>query len=178
LYSFSPDTTMARHYDVYGDHVFSLYDVENNRILIELTPDEIFVGWIPDGSGFLVSERLPSDKNGASQFNVKLFNRNAEFVETVTVDVFIDDVSFSPDYRLFAFASGNDLYLADMESKTIYDLCFEWNTSSLRNIAWSPDGNSIAFVHDRYPLLLNVETLEMEVLLYETHEIIGWYAVE
>ena len=65
-----------------------------------------------------------------------------------------------------------------MENKQIYDTCLTITPTNFyprMSLAWSPDSQSIVFLYDGYPIILNTETLEMQILRYETGEIIGWY---
>jgi hypothetical protein len=68
------------------------------------------------------------------------------------------------------------LYIADMQSNMVNNLCFEMSLTGFSpQMAWSPDSAYLAFTYDSYPIILNTETLEMQILQYQTGEIIGWY---
>jgi hypothetical protein len=66
-----------------------------------------------------------------------------------------------------------------MVNHTVGNLCLEIPPRSFfPQMAWSPDSTYLAFTYNSYPILLNTETLEMQILQYQTGQIIGWYPLE
>ena len=164
----SPDGTRAF---TFND---DLYDVHNKlHILRYRHPRD--VAWFLDSSAALLATvaYVPYDDT------LIMINRDGEEIETISQNP-VRDLAIAPDKHAFAFRDEEyNLYLADMNQKIVYDLCFQdAELSSLYhhpNLAWSPDSTELAFVHDRHIVIFDTTTFQNQVLNYQTRSIMGWY---
>lgn len=178
LFLFSPDFTRAFHWDYYSDQLIRLYSVENDTLFPPLESERFgfqgFVVWLPDSSGF-VGQIIRNDAQADTTSGMlTLFDRDGNVAETI-FSGFVRQDAISPDGNRLAFTANNQLFVADMENHVIYDLCF---TMLGEKLAWSPDNIHLVFTYDGYPIILDTETLEMQILRYETGEILGWYPLD
>jgi Tol biopolymer transport system component len=175
---FSPDFTRAIYHQ-YGEDTRRLYDVEHDVMLTALAPSYGPLAWMPDASGFVTAVSSESDGNDYGNSVLGFFNRDRRPIETIASAGSFGEVISSPSGKRLAFTSDRRLYVADSSEKQVVDYCLGevaydpfWF-----NVAWSPDGSTLAFNKDRYPVLLNAETLEMKILLYRVGRIWGWYSL-
>ena len=131
--------------------------------------------WLPDSSGFIMLRRDNAEDYAFTDSQMILFDRDGNQTEVISTLGRFSSTSFSPNGTELAFIARNRLFLADMETHIVNDLCLELPVEAEVELVWSPNSNYLAFTHDGYPILLNTETLEMQILRYETGEIIGWY---
>lgn len=167
--SFSPDFTRAFVWD--GERFNSernLYDMENDSTI---GASEGIALWMPDSSGYLSLSGGEPDLR-----QLTLFDRDGQPVETLMTDINSFRGAFSPDSKKLMLTIDHEFYLADMENHVITNLCFEM--PYIPFFTWSPDNMSVLFLYDNYPILLNTETLEMQIFRYETNAILGWYTLE
>jgi uncharacterized protein YraI len=108
-------------------------------------------------------------------------DRDGTIIGDYQIMIRITDTSFASDGNRFAFIHDNTLYLGDLAAQTVYNLCLQADDyMGYRNmfgkVVWAPDGQSLAFLLDGYPILLNSDTLEMTVLQYRVRGLLGWHA--
>ncbi|MBW4436670.1 MAG: PD40 domain-containing protein [Pleurocapsa minor GSE-CHR-MK-17-07R] len=185
LRSFSPDFTRALEYNFRENYPPRLYDIENDQIIAELPEARAALYWMPDSSQFLSAIQVPNDD---LRSQLALYDRDGQQLELITpFSGRMESIAISPDGNYFTFVVDNFLFLADVANRTINDLCFEMVHASgsgfdrgpfARRIVWSPDSERFAFLYDGYPVLLTVETNEMQILRFETDHLIQWSAVE
>ena len=143
-------------------------------------PDEFwreFV-WRYDSASFFAVLRV---EDVATEFQLIAFSRDGKPLDMLyTSDTdSARNLSVSPLDNHLAFLAGNRLFIADLVNQQIRDLCFTFDDQYWYNrIVWSPDGSQLAFTYDGYPVLLSLDTLEMEILDYPTGRLVGWYATE
>jgi Tol biopolymer transport system component len=174
---FSPDFSRAVFH--HGEKDSGLYDIENDTILATFGPTDRFLAWLPDTSGFVME--VPSDAEGGSSASSQLdiLDRDGKYLETISSSGSFGYAVLSPDGHQLAFTTDLRLFVADLLEKQVRDYCLDeldihlWFTNVVR---WSPDGNVLAFNYDGYPVLLNTDTLEMEILQYRTGHILGWFS--
>jgi hypothetical protein len=176
LSSFSPDFSRALHFDLYSDAPYHVYDVENDVLGIGFAQLIRPFEWIPDSSGFVAGVPLEVEMRNSTVANLILFDRDGNQLDVIFPMSYFRDYTFSADGHNLAFIADDHLYIADMTNRIVNNMCFEITPFAFfRQMAWSPDSTYLAFTHDGYPILLNTETLEMQVLDYQTGQIIGWY---
>lgn len=108
---------------------------------------------------------------------VMLMEGDNEVIILPTDTMWVRDPAVSPDERFAGFFAGNNLYIIDIEGRQIFDLCVEAPRELYESPMWSPDGQTLAFLFDGYPVLINVETLENQILRYQTSRLIAWFPV-
>jgi WD40 repeat protein len=106
-----------------------------------------------------------------------LFLVDAEGSQNLVINVRATFLSpaVSPNEHYAIFPVDGRFHLIDINQQVVFDLCL---SSQYQDVAWSPDSQYIAFTYDAYPILLNIETLEMQILRYETGYIIAWFAFD
>jgi hypothetical protein len=175
---FSPDSTRAFYFDD-QQWVLKLYDVENEMTLTTLAASEPPMVWLPDSSGFVTEVPANPEEVNPIESTLTLFSRDGQPTETISVLGSFGSASPSQDGNKLAFSSANRLFIADLESRSVTDLCFEMKSHHFeRGIAWSPDNSHLVFTYDSHPIIVNTDTLEMQILRYETGEILGWYPLD
>jgi hypothetical protein len=176
LYDFSPDFTRAFQWDHHVDLITRLADLSQDRVISPMGSSESgfqFLAWLPDSSSF-IANTTHSDSQSNPVSSLELFDHDGN----PQAEIFLDgvyNVSISQDSNKVAFLVNNQLFVADMKAQTVTDLCFTMR--GLRS-AWSPDNVNLAFTYDGYPIILNSDTLEMQILRYQTGEIMGWYPLD
>lgn len=158
-----------------GTRAFSdvLYDLENDKSLTYSAPQHLT--WFADSSAFLASDET----------KIELVDRNGIVIDTIEQQG-VTDIAISPDSKLFAFwDEQQNLFIADMEQKIIYNLCFEGNNGSASflsqfypNLAWSPNNQLLAFSYDEYLVILNTQTLENQVIDHYSLQVMAWVSLD
>jgi len=178
LSHFSPDFTRAIVHQ-WREKVSGLYDVENDVMLASFESTSRFLAWMPDASGFVMEGQNASEGGSSTDRQLDIFDRDGQYVETIfSYAGYAGCAVFSPDGHSLAFTAEEQLFVADLLEKRISDYCLNesgiqfWFTNVPR---WSPDGNMLTFGYDGYPVLLDIHTLEMDILQYRTGNILGWY---
>ncbi len=169
LVHFSPDLTRAIHF-TYDDNIRQVYDVEHDAVLIDLAPAYAPLAWLPDASGFVTTVAIESDPG---RRELGIFDRDGQMIEIIASADRIRIASFSASGEKLAFTLDDRLYVADFAEKRVIDYCVTVNDQWFK-AAWAPDGNALAFVPDFYPVLLNIDTLEIEILNYSGSRVWGW----
>lgn len=175
--SFSPNLMRAFQFDEslgQYDEISSyrLYDFETGQQLDAMLPQNIV--WLHDSSAYVAS-----DETGLS-----LLDDDGNLLEAISVDKALS-IAVSPDDGRIAYRNqDNKLFLADLEEKVVYDMCFSFseNTESfpatVQNLAWSPDGFNLAFSYDGYLVILDMRTLVNQVIDTRSSRVIGWVPLE
>ena len=151
--AWSPDGEQIAFYE--GDYPFQRLNVINlegtNRRVLTPGPDfQIYrshLAWSPDGSKIAFYQ--PSNPPDSNQEMIKIVDLSAGTIETLTRPGFYNALSWSPDSRYLAFASGSQF---ERQTMFVYDLASGDFTvltpDPFQNVltsAWSPDGDWIAF---------------------------------
>lgn len=152
----------------------TLYDLVNDIELTFSRPRNLI--WFPDSSAFI-----------SSNDTITLVDRDGVTLDTI-FPAPLNGGAISPAQNFFAFWDANqNLYIADLSEQIVYDLCFEGMTElwylqndgrSYPNLAWSPDGLSLAFSYDNYLVLLDVETFDTQVIDHFSKLVMGWGTLE
>jgi hypothetical protein len=108
------------------------------------------------------------------------FNADDEAIERIASGV-ARGLVLSPNGENLALFIDNQLHLAKLNNHSLENLCLELayqpSEDSYPLILWSPDNNYLAFLYDGYPVLINLETREMQILRYQTGSLMGWYSL-
>ncbi|MGB3642331.1 MAG: WD40 repeat domain-containing protein, partial [Rivularia sp. (in: cyanobacteria)] len=121
-----------------GEDKIKLWDTQGN-LLQTLTADQekfTSVSFSPDGKT-IASSGYDDD--------IKLWNvNNGQVIKTMPVgkNTYISSSSFSPDGKAIAFTSDNHVKLWNIEKEETLTLAK--HDDYVLNVAWSPDGNTIA----------------------------------
>lgn|GEM_PF-5269157 len=174
LYGMSPDGTRAF---VSRSSGWFLYDVGQNTFITAIIdyPGQTHVEWFRDSSAFFL---LLDDQ-------LQLIDREGNVIET-TVNEPVQDVAIAPNKHAFAFRDEeHNLYLADINNRIIYDLCFQSTSTRYTvrdfyeaNLAWSPDSRYLAFIHDNYLVIFDTVTFQNQVLDFRSLVIMEWYPLD
>lgn len=160
----SPDGTRA-----FADD--RLYDITNDQLLPVSTL--MNVAWFPDSSAFFIMGNTLS-----------IFSREGRVVAHSISRQQVLAMAVAPDGRAAAFwDTDKNLFLVDLDEQVIYDLCFQTNVDNLYageflNLAWSPDSRHLAFIFDRYLILLNTRTFENRVIAHTGTAVMGWASLD
>lgn len=172
---FSPDVSRAfalnnelgKHFD---RSAYSLYDLDTEQQLDYSMPRNAI--WFADSSSFL----------SATESGLFLIGRDGQQVDLITGEVIIW-MALSSNQQLFAFWNEDQqLFIGDFQSHVIYDMCFEnlhTSASSIwsylgQNLAFSPNDSQLAFSYDGYLVILDLETLENQVIDTPSDWVMGW----
>lgn len=91
-------------------------------------------------------------------------------------DEAIESLALNQQEVFAAFIVQDRLYLADLQQRQIWDLCFVVENVRFRTqLVWSPSGEQLAFTYNGYLTLLTLETLTAQFLDYPTGSVVGWY---
>ncbi|MEQ8672384.1 MAG: hypothetical protein RLP44_15880 [Aggregatilineales bacterium] len=151
----------------------TLYNLVTDEALPFPKPQNVI--WFPDSSAFI-----------ASNDTITLVNRDGETLDTIFPAPLLSG-AISPGQNFFSFWDSNqNLYIADMSEQIVYDLCFTgmadfyylYDISGYPNLAWSPDGLSLAFSYDNYLVLLDIQTFETQVIDHFSKIVMGWGTLE
>jgi hypothetical protein len=166
-----------------GDIRVSVLTDENLRRSLEPSRTEI---WFPDGSAYLATDSIPLDQSQTVYTNaLYIFDTDSLSRELIAEEDIIE-YALSPDARYIGFIRYDRIYIADLDTRTIEDLCLQVPSNSYnfygqilhQLMVWSPDSQYLAFLYDGYPILLNLESREMQILQYRTWSLMGWYPLE
>jgi hypothetical protein len=169
---------------IYTENVNNIVSVQLNittgEMIVEPAPTGIFMQWL---NPMLDSTKLTNGNYVAttysdSVFILGIFDADGELIEEISRG--ISDVSVSEENETLVFLKGNHIHVANLANHTIEDLCFESLYSAYArdvhyNLILSPDGTRLAFLYDGYPVLVNLETHEMQILRFRTLTLMGWY---
>lgn len=177
LFGISPDMKRAFYYVPFGDIGYKLYDVEADQLITVLPERFQYFVWLSDSNGFIGSVSQVDNRNHLT-ISLTIFDPNGLPKDNILADVsdMISAVSISSDGKYLAFFMGSRLYVAELMSHTIIDLCFDTKTA-LNAVAWSPDNTSFVINVGGYPVIVNYENLDMQILRYEVNHIWGWYSL-
>lgn len=181
LYAFSPDASQAIYRNWHDDtQLVSLYNVEDDKLIpLETSDKSIRMGstieWLPESSGFIGSISYINLQSNVSGTALVIFDRQGNIKDVISKAERFRSLAISSDGSKLAFTSDNQLFIAYMKNAIVTDLCF---TMSGTQLAWSPDNIHLAFTYGGYPIILNTLTQEMQILRYETYDILGWYPIE
>ena len=177
LSNFSPDLTRAFHRG-------SLYDAENDVLLTDTHftgPQTRASHWLPNSSGFISTEYRIDPDTDERIFTTNLFDRNGDLLDLISQgNSVFRTPRISPDGKQLAFLNNRQLFIADLQDRVITDLCFDnvfTGSFGQQSVAWSPDSQSFVFAVDGYPVIVNAETLDMQVLRYRAGAILGWHPI-
>ncbi len=143
-----------------------LVDVETKSAEYIMDPVDA-IAWSPNGEFIAVLQREP--KNNTSSIQLKLIDANTkaeELIATYDMD-YSAGLSWSPDGRYVVFSLGeyqvsSNLSILAIETREVTTLTTQNNRSEYPT--WSPKGNIIAFVADKYLHLINLDkTCEIEI---------------
>jgi hypothetical protein len=150
----------------------TLYDLENAETLDYPASGRIF--WFADSSAFLALDEL----------GVSIADRDGVIKETIDLHGFAS-MALAPNGEAFAYwDSEQNLFVADMNQRVIYDLCFQTQPLAdfyfyyYPNLAWSPDSRSLAFTYDNYVVILDTQTFENQILDQRTQLVMAWVPLE
>lgn len=163
----SPDGTRAFH--------STLHNLDTDRAIDYSLPR--YAAWFADSSGFIA----------ADESHIDIVDRDGNIQETIDIP-HVTRIAVAPDQSAFAFWNEQQqLFIADVTEKTVYDVCFQESTAyayifdflpEVTNLAWSSDSESLAFSHDNYLILLNTATLESQILNHYSRYVIAWSALD
>ncbi|MFN8379731.1 MAG: hypothetical protein U0452_13780 [Anaerolineae bacterium] len=187
LYGVSPDATRGFVYESSSTpsmsyspaYSMNLVNVITGSVINSIATDTVLEKvWQYDSAAFHTSNW---DTDSTPKYQLASFSRDGATLDVLyTSDTDAAyNLSISPQDDLLAFTAGNQLFVADLTKRQLRDLCFSFGETGWEfPIVWSPDGRQLAFTYDSYPVLLSLDTLEMEVLDYPTGRLLGWYPVE
>lgn len=178
LYGFSPDMQRAMYYGYDSDTINQLYDVANDQLITEFQTEIHLVTWLPDSQSFIGEfEEVDAAQNTIN--TLALFNRSGDLQDIMITRNYqgYNQPVLASNGSKFAFFQSGKLYVADLNTKQIVNLCFDFTNYS-KTVAWSPDSDSFVVSYDGFPVIVNYETLNMQVLRYEANRIWGWYPVD
>ncbi len=162
----SPDSTRA-----FGE---TLYDIEQNESLPYPLPYQ--VSWFADSSAFAAS----------TEAGIAIVNRDGEIMHQINMPNIVQ-LAAAPDQSAVAFWDiDQKLFVADFEQQIIHDTCFTGKLSGAAlhergyypNLAWSPDGGSLAFIYDGYLVILDTHTFDNQVIDHRSNQVIAWVPLE
>lgn len=151
----------------------TLYNLVTDEALAFPRPHAVI--WFPDSSAFVASDET-----------VSLVDRDGTTLDTIFPAPLLSG-AISPGQNFLAFWDPNQhLFIADLSDRLVYDLCFEGQVDiagrqripGYANLAWSPDGLSLAFSYDNYLVLLDVETFDTQVIDHFSKLVMGWGTLE
>lgn len=116
----------------------------------------------PDDSKILIQTQIEAlYRNSTREFNY-IWDRNRQELKPVTPDGKTSYVSFSPDSKMIAFVRDGNLYIKDLDKDIITPVSFDGGPGRVlygsadalyengfgmkQAFAWSPDGESVAFL--------------------------------
>jgi hypothetical protein len=167
-----------------GEHGSSTYltlNINTGEFVTDLPVDETLrqfaspyddTIWLNDDRGFIKTDVVVS-----ARF-LQWFNQESELIELIAQgNNPFGSMSLSPEGQHLTFINTNQLQIADLTNHSVENLCIQVSggPAGFSNILWSPDGSHLIFLYDGYPVLVNLETRQMQILRYQTGSLMGWY---
>lgn len=155
----------------YGNWVVNAFSGE-----VEPLPEEYTLP--PPNRDSYVNSSLDQQINVVSTNNgvtIQFNDGSTPLIFNTSDSGYLTGFTFSPDKQHAVMSFNQQLYLIDLNEQIIYDLCFM--PRFFTGLVWSPDSQYIAFTYDGYPIILNIDTLEMQILRYKTGRIIAWFPI-
>jgi hypothetical protein len=175
LYGFSPDQRRALFYS--SAEGSKLYDVARDQFVANFQQEFYLLAWSPDSNAFIAMVN-EMDKETNVIGSLTIFDKNGILKDTAITgkNNSYEPAALSPNGTNLAFFLDSKLYVAELNTRKIIDLCFNLNNFH-NTVAWSPDNTSFVTNVGGFPVIVNYETLEMRILHYELNRIWGWYPI-
>ncbi len=128
--------------------------------------------WLHNGRDWL------SDRSGyIGHHPLALYSNDNQLIEMIYPEN--SPYSISPDSNLILFRIDDRLVMADREEHIIYDLCFSVHQfNNPITFVFSPDSQYLAFLMDRYPVIVDLQTMTNTILDYQTDYLLAWFPTE
>ncbi|MCU0498081.1 MAG: hypothetical protein MUF87_12085 [Anaerolineae bacterium] len=156
---------------IFADH--ELYDLETDTPLGFFRLPQQTIVWQQDSSAFLAP----------TETEIQWIDQDGAILDFIPLQA--AHLALAPNDRWLAvWDQSQQLLIADLDNQLIYDLCFTWKgfdrgTKRLfPNLAWSPDGATLAFNYDGFLVLLDLATLTNQVIDHRPGWITDWLPLE
>ncbi|MCA9894938.1 MAG: hypothetical protein KC615_18260 [Anaerolineae bacterium] len=169
------------------DYSITVFDIELDET-IELASE--IESQLDESQSSVFRNPLPSSVTqldsasylAAHEEGIALVDRNRQPLELISIEYApYLPIALSSNQQIFALWNRDSrLFIGDFNQKVLYDLCFKTTYSSglaTNNLAFSPDDSQLAFSYDGYLVILDLETLENQVIDTPSDWVMGWGAL-
>ncbi len=186
----SPDLTRRIIWTSEGERRYAeILDLEINTELdsAQLYSDTGNHVWSPDSQYVISYEYTPDENVGNFSYEIRILNRNGEFVALPLISQIYNFGSSSPGYvndikwtrdssKFLLFLDERDIdisrpsnYIVDLENTTVIDTCL-----TSRYVYWSPDGTQLVTIYKGQLTIYNPQKEQWYAVTPINGYLLGW----